>query len=164
MLLYISYWTLWLTLHCDLQLSLRISFPVQSLTWWFHLFWFVFIDKKNIKRSREKGYRNQLRNFKHKGKHKIGWYPKSLLIFTSYQVQGWWTMIMSPVKAKPDGSNVTEILLNSSWKTRLKYSKAYIFILQKVKTPSDGFCTHLFFVSEIILIFGDFLTVGYPGY
>ena len=64
-------------------------------------------------------------------------------------------MILIPVKAKPDGINVTEILLKSSWKTHLKHSKPYILILQKVKNPSDGFCTYLFFLLEIILIFGD---------
>ena len=30
-----------------------------------------------------------------------------ILIYTSYQVQRWKTMILSPVKAQPNGSNVT---------------------------------------------------------
>ena len=66
-------------------------------------------------------------------------------------------MILSTVKFQPDGINVTEILLKSSWHTHLKYSKPYIFILQKLKNPPYGFCTPLFFASAIILIFGGLL-------
>ena len=64
-------------------------------------------------------------------------------------------MIMIPVKSQPDGSNFREIILKISWHTQLKYSKPYTFILQKVKNLPDGLCTHLFFASSIILIFGD---------
>ena len=35
-----------------------------------------------------------------------------------------------------------------------KNSNPYIFILQKVKKPPDGFFTHIFFALSIILIFG----------
>ena len=67
--------------------------------------------KENFKRGSGKWGRNQLRNSIQKGKHKIGCYPKYILIFTAYQVQAWWNMILSPVKSQQDGSNVTEILL-----------------------------------------------------
>ena len=109
--------------------------------------------QENIKRGIGKWEIKQLRNFKYKGKHKVGCYPKYLLIFNAYQVQVWWTMILSPVKAQPDGSNVTEILIKISWDTHLKHSKPYIFILQTVKKPPYGFCTRLFFASSTILRF-----------
>ena len=60
-----------------------------------------------------------------------------------------------PIKDQPDFRNVTEIILNSSWNTHLNNSKPNMFILQKVKNTVDGFCTHLFFDSAIILTFGD---------
>ena len=63
--------------------------------------------QENVKRGRGKGDRQKLSNLKHNGKYKIGCYHKSLLIFTSYQIQGCGTMIPSPVKSQPDGSNVT---------------------------------------------------------
>ena len=56
-------------------------------------------------------------------------------------------MIIRPVKAQPDGRNVTEIILKISWHTRLKYFKSYMFISQKVKNPLDEFFTDLFFAS-----------------
>ena len=59
-------------------------------------------------RERKSG-RQKLRNFKHKGNHKIGFYPQYLLIFTAYQVQGWWTVIISLVKSQPYGSNVIKL-------------------------------------------------------
>ena len=149
--MYIHYWTIWLTLQCDLKLSIIISLPIQSLTWWFHFNWFLYIDKKNVKWGRGKGYRYKLRNFKHKAKHNIGCHPKYILIFTAYQVKWWCTMIISPLKAQPDFINVTEILLKSSWRTHLKNSKPYIFILQKVKSPQNEVFTHLFLDSSIIL-------------
>ena len=88
---------------------------------------------------RGKRDRQQLRNFKHKGKHKIGCYPKSLLILTAYQVQGRRTIIIIPVKYQAYGRNVTYILLKSSWHTHLKHSKPYIFNLEKVMNPPYGF-------------------------
>ena len=45
---------------------------------------------------------------------KIGLLPKYILIFTAYEVQGWWNMIIIPVKAKPYGSNVRRIILKGS--------------------------------------------------
>ena len=108
-LLKISNCTTWLTLPCDLKCSLILFLPIPSLKWWFHLFWFLYIDKHNAKRCRVKGYRHQLRSFKHKGTHKIGYYPKYLLMFTSYQVNGWRTMIINPVKYQQDGSNDRKI-------------------------------------------------------
>ena len=62
-------------------------------------------------------------------------------------------MILSPGKAQPYGINNIEIIFKRSWHTHLKHSKPYTFILQKVNNPSDGFYTHLLFVSAIILIF-----------
>ena len=117
-------------------------------------YWFLYIENKHVKRGRENGDRHKLRNFKHKLQHKIGCCPKFLLIFTSYQVQGWRNMIISTVKYQPDGINVIEILLKSSWYTHQKHFKTYLFILQKVKNPPDGFCTNLFFASATILQFG----------
>ena len=111
------------------------------------VFLFLYIDKHNVKLGRGKMERQQLRHFKHKWKHKIGCYPKSLLILTAYQVHGWWTMILIPVKYQPDGSNVREIIFKISWHEHIKHSKPYTFILQKVNKPPDGFCTHLFFAS-----------------
>ena len=110
--------------------------------------------QENSKIGRGKGERKQLRKFKHKGKHKIVCCPKYILIFTAYQVQGWWTIILSPVKSQPDGRNVTEIIPKRSCPTHLKKSNPYMFILQTVTKPPYGFCTHLFFASGIILIFG----------
>ena len=49
-----------------------------------------------------------------------------------------------------------EKILQISWKTHLKHSKLYTFILPKVKKPPYGFFTHLLFESAIILIFGGF--------
>ena len=40
------YWTLCLTLQHDLQWSLILSILIQNLTLWFHLFWFLYINKK----------------------------------------------------------------------------------------------------------------------
>ena len=102
------------------------------------------------------GTAQQLRNFYHKVKHKIGCYPKYLLILTAYQVQGWWNMILSSVKYQPDGNNVTKIILKISFKTHLKHSNPYMFISKKVKKPPDGFFTHLFFALATILLFGVF--------
>ena len=121
------------------------------------LYWLLNIENKNVKRTRGKGYRQQLIHLKHKRKHNIGCYPKSLRIFAAYQVQGWCNMIISPVKSQPYGSNVIKIMLKISWHTHLKHSKPQIFTLQKVKNPPDGFCTHLFFASSVILIFGGIL-------
>ena len=75
-LLGIFYSTLWLTLQCDLKFSLIIYLPIQALTWWFRFYWFLYIDKKNVKRGIGKGGIHQLRDFKHKGKHKICMLPK----------------------------------------------------------------------------------------
>ena len=61
-------------------------------------------------------------------------------------------MILSPVKAQLDGSNITDNLPKSSCHTNLNYSKPYMFILQKVKKPPNIFCTHLLFASAIIAI------------
>ena len=63
-------------------------------------------------------------------------------------------MILSPVKAQPYGSNVTEILLKRSWHTHLKHSKPFMIILQKLKKTPDGFFSHVFFASAINLTFG----------
>ena len=81
-----------------------------------------------IKRWRVKVDRHQLRNCKHKGKHKIGCHTKSLVLFTAYQLQGWWTMILSTVKYQTYGINIREIILKSSWHTHLKNSRSYTFI------------------------------------
>ena len=62
-------------------------------------------------------------------------------------------MNIIPIEYKLDSSNVTEILPKRSYHTHLKYSKPCRFILQKLKNPPDGFFTHLFFASAIILIF-----------
>ena len=82
--------------------------------------------QENVKRRRGRGYIQQLRNIKHKGKTKIRCYSKYLLIFTAYQVQGWWTMSLSPIKAQPDGRNFREILLKRSWSTTLVLGRQWI--------------------------------------
>ena len=41
--------------------------------------------------------------------------------------------------------------------THLKHSKTYKRFKTKVKKPPDRFCTHLFFASSVILIFGGIL-------
>ena len=143
-----------MTLQCDFQLSLIISLPIKFLTCWFYFYLFFYIVKKIFNRGILKGYRQQLRHFKHRVKHEIGWYPKYLLIFTAYQVQGWCTMIIITLKSQTNVSNVWEIILKRSWHTHLKHSKPYIFILQKVKNTPDGFCAHLLFALVIIIIFG----------
>ena len=101
-------------------------------------FWLLYIDKHNVKWGRQKGDRRKLRNFKCKGKQKIRCYPKYLLIITAYHVQGWWTMILSPVKFHPDGSNVRTFLIKILCHTHVKHSTPYAFILQKVKNTPDG--------------------------
>ena len=63
------------------------------------------LTKHNVNRGRVKVGRQQLKNFKHKGKHEIVCYLKYSFIFTSYQIQGWWTIILSPVKFQPYGRN-----------------------------------------------------------
>ena len=93
--------------------------------------WLIYIKNHNVNRGRRKGDRQQLRNIKNKGKHKIGCYPKSLIIVTSYQVQGWCTMILSPVKDQPDRSNVTETILRISWHTHLNHSNSNKFFFFK---------------------------------
>ena len=105
-------------------------------------------------RGRVKVYIKKLRNSKPKGKHKIGCYPKSLQRFTAYQVQGRCSMILSSVKYQPYGSNVSGIILKSSFRTHLKHYSLYTYILHKLKKPPYGFCTHILFDSAIILIFG----------
>ena len=47
-------------------------------------------------------------------KHNIGYFLKSALISTAYQVQGQSTMILISVKSQIYGINVREILLKSS--------------------------------------------------
>ena len=89
--------------------------------------------QENVKRGRVKRNRQQLINFNHKEKHKIGFYTKHILIFSAYQVQGWWNMIVSPVKDQLYGGHFKEILLKSSWHTHLQQYTPYIFILQKLK-------------------------------
>ena len=73
-------------------------------------------------------------------------------------------MILSILKARSDGRNMTEIIPKRSWHTHLKHDKPYMFILQKVKNPPDGFFTNLFFASAIILIFCGLFLIGSPGY
>ena len=55
--------------------------------------------QENAKRGRVKGDRHKPRSFYHKGKHKIGFYPKYLLMFATYQLKGWCAIILSVVKA-----------------------------------------------------------------
>ena len=105
-LLEITHWNIWLTLQCSLLFSLIIYLPIQSITCWFHLFWSLYTEKNNVKWGRKKGDRQKFRDFKHKLKHKIRCYTKYFLVFTAYQLQGWWTMILSPVKYQQNGSNV----------------------------------------------------------
>ena len=127
-------------------------------------FWLLYIDNRNVKKVRGKEDIQQPRNFKYKVKHKIGCYPKCILIFTVHKVQGWWTILLSSVNFQPNGSNATEIMLNSLCHIDLKHSKLYTFIWQKSKKHPDGFCTHLFFASEIILLFGGLFYIVSPGY
>ena len=105
---------------CNLSTYKVVVFLLVPLHW-----------QENFKRATVNEVRQEPTNFKDKIKHRIGCYPKYLLIFTSYQVQGWRKMIIIPVIYQPDGSNVTEILLKRSWHTHLKNSKPYIFILRK---------------------------------
>ena len=102
-------------------------------------YWFFCIGKKNAKRGREKGDKNKIIKFKHRGKHDFGCYHKSLLIFTAYQVQGRWAVIITPLWVQPDGRNVREILLKRSCHTHLKHSKTYTFILQKWRILQKNF-------------------------
>ena len=62
-------------------------------------------------------------------------------------------MLISPVKYQPYGINIEYILPKRACHTHLKHSNPYTFILQKLNKPSDILCTHIFFASEIILIF-----------
>ena len=125
----ISYWTLWMNLHCSLQRPLILPLPTQDLTCWFHFCWFIYIDKKNVKQWRGKGERQKLGTFKHKRNHTIACYPKSLLILTTYQVKMWQIMIISPVRPQPYDINVKEILLKSLCHTHQNIPR----------------CTHLFY-------------------
>ena len=50
-------------------------------------FWFIYIDKHNLNQGIGKGDRHKIRNFKHEGKHKIGRYPRYLLILAAYQLK-----------------------------------------------------------------------------
>ena len=63
-------------------------------------------------------------------------------------------MILSPVKAEPDGKSFIEVLLKSSWHRHLKHSKPYTFIKKRLKKPPNGLCNLLLFASAKILIFG----------
>ena len=68
-------------------------------------------------------------------------------------------MVLIPVKSQPDGSNVfinyTQELMSHTPKT-FQSIHIYLFLIKK---PTEGFFSYLFFVSEIILIFGGkFLT------
>ena len=146
-----------MTIQCVLQFSLLLSLLIHSLTLWFHLFWFLYNYKQNFKRGRGKRDRKQHRNLKHKGKHKICCYPKSIMMFTDYQVQGWWTRILSTIKYQPYGINAKEILLKRSWHKHLKHSNPYKFVLQTDNNPPYGFCTHIFFAKTIILIFSGII-------
>ena len=103
---HIYYWTLCLTLQCSLLCSILLELPIQDLTWWFHFFSFLHTDKNIFKQGICKGDIKQLRNSKHKGEHKNGFYPKFLLIFNAYQVQGWWNMILSQVKYQLYGNKI----------------------------------------------------------
>ena len=74
------------------------------------------------------------------------------MIIIAYQLQGWWTIILSTVKDQPYGINFKGILLNISWHTHQKNSNPYTFILQKLRNYPDVFYTHLLFASAIIQI------------
>ena len=50
LLLEISYWALLMTLYCALQYSLIMYLSIKAFAWWFHFYWFIYIDKKNFKR------------------------------------------------------------------------------------------------------------------
>ena len=153
-----------MTLQCDLNWSLPLSLTILSLTWWFHLFIFLYTNNHNVKWGREKWDWQQLRNFKHKGKRKIGCYPKYILIFYACQVHVWCSMILILVNTQPDGRNIKEIILNRSWHKHLKSFKTYTFILKKLKNHPDGFSTHIFFSSKIILNSVEYFHIGYIGY
>ena len=62
--------------------------------------------QERVNRGRGKWYRQQIMNFKQKVNNKIRLYPKYLIIFTAYQLQGWCNTILIPVKDQPDGRNV----------------------------------------------------------
>ena len=91
-------------------------------------YWFLYIENKYVNIGRGKRCIKQQINLNHKVKHKIGSYLKYHLIFTAYQVQGWWIMILSPVKYQQYGSNLIEIIPKSSWNTHLNIpSHTYLF-------------------------------------
>ena len=115
------------TIQCDLQLSLILLIPIQSLPLWFQLFCILKSDsilrtnRYNVILGRVSGDQHVVRAFKHKVKKDIRCHTKSFLIFTVYQVQGWWTIIQSPFKSQLVGSNVKLVLLKSTWQTHLRH-------------------------------------------
>ena len=101
----ISYWTIWFNIQCALLYSPILTLPIQSFTWWFHLFWFLKSDltprikRDKVRLGRVQGNNQEFISFKHKANQNIGWYTKYLMIFTTYKVQGWWEMILITVKS-----------------------------------------------------------------
>ena len=64
-------------------------------------------------------------------------------------------MVLRIVKSQLDGIKVKEIILKSTWKTYLRHSETYSFILQRFNNRTHGFCTRIFFALETIVKFGS---------
>ena len=90
---------------------------------------FILIPKlrqnQSVRQGIGQGNWQYFRNFNHKGKQKTRCYAKSLLIFTTYKVQGWCKIIVCSLKFQPGGVNIKEILLKSTWHTHIIHSKTY---------------------------------------
>ena len=48
-----------MTLQCELKFSTILYLPIQDLTWWFHLFWFLYIRRTMSIKGEEKGAYNK---------------------------------------------------------------------------------------------------------
>ena len=76
------------------------------------------------------------------------------LIFTAYQAQGQWKMIIRQSKAQLYKNNVKKSQQNSAWHKYLHFSQPCAFILQNMNKPSNRFFRNVLFAATIILIFG----------
>ena len=74
------------------------------------------------------------------GNNISGCYPKYLRVFTTYQVQGWWTNILSPVKSQPVERNVNETseIVKQTLKNRRYNLKSETSIWKSKNNPLKG--------------------------
>ena len=124
-----------------------IIIPEQELYWCLNLFWFLISKATPWQPERDQvrrgsfGNRNRhvFRIILQNLKLPLEYYPKSFLIFTTYQEQVRCTIILRPPNAQQDINHVKYFLFNIAWSPHLRFSHLYVFIPKKVRKHPNGF-------------------------